>query len=64
MRGFRNWSLGIGYMITSGYICFVAGAEHVAELGGTLGALGVGVGLVVGLRAANKFAENGNREVK
>ena len=54
---FRNWSLGVMFVLLCAYLGYVAGAEHITEMGGTFGGAAVGIGLVVGLRAANKYAE-------
>lgn len=60
-RGFRNWSLGMGYMVCCmllGYWTKQAGQE-IAALGPVFICFGSGVTGVVLMRAANKWAENG-----
>jgi hypothetical protein len=55
--GFRNWSLGVLFILLCAYLGRIAGAEHITEMGGTFGGAAVGIIGVVGMRAANKYAE-------
>ena len=57
MKDYRNWSLGVLYIMLCAFLGWIAGSSHVTEIGATLSGAGLGVGSVVGLRALNKWAE-------
>jgi hypothetical protein len=54
----RNFTLGMGYLV----VCALFGywsPDTIPQMGAPFTGLGVGVTGVVGMRAANKWAENG-----
>ena len=60
MRGYRNLTLGLAYLVLCAWLGWVAGAGHVGDLGSVLTGIGVGVTGIIGARAANKWASKGD----
>ena len=60
MKEYRNWTIGMAFFVLCAYLGFVAGPDHVTELGGTFGGASVGAIGIIGARAANKWAEKKN----
>jgi len=61
ISGYRNLVLGVLYLGCCGGMAYMS-PEAIPQMGGTFGSLGLGVTGVVAMRAANKWAENGNEK--
>lgn len=59
MSGYRNFGLGILYLAVCVYFAHLSPSDSIKDLGPTFISLGAGVTGVVGMRALNKWAENG-----
>jgi hypothetical protein len=55
--GYRGWSLGVLYLAVSAWMAWVAGPEHIGDLGGVLGGLGLGVAGSVAGRGVKALAD-------
>ncbi len=64
MKGYRNLALAFGYIILCGVYAWIAGPEHIGELGNVLGAIGLSVAGIITGRGVNKWAEAKNGGVQ
>lgn len=57
MRGYRNLAIITLYLALCAWMAWIAGPDHVGDIGDTLAGVGLPVALAIGGRAANKWAE-------
>ncbi len=59
-KGHRNVVIAYGFYALVAYFAWLAGREQITQMGPTFIALGTSTAMIIGARAANKYAETRN----